>query len=127
MHLNRYRMNIPNGDYPYGKCASWIGGGGIFLGLASISYFGRGIEHLLTLGFVGVLIILNFLAFHAKVINYLLAVISGISSLFIFYALPDFFSSNLINSKVGFYNLCLGLYSAGVFSCQYQCIKANKK
>lgn len=47
MNLNRYRMNIPNGDYPYGKCASWIGGGGIFLGLASISYFGRGIEHLI--------------------------------------------------------------------------------
>jgi hypothetical protein len=120
-------MSIPNGNYPYGKCASWIGGGGIFLGLASISYFGRGFEHLLTLGFVGVLIILNYLAFHSKIINYVLAAISGISSLFILYSLPDFFSTNINNSKIGFYNLCLGLYSAGVFSCQYQCIKLQRR
>lgn len=122
MNFHRYRMNIPGGDNSYNKCAGLIAGGGIFLGMASISYFGADMEHFLTLTFVGILIVLNYLAFHSKVINYLLAIISGVSSLLILYSLPDFFSSDLDSAKRGFYNLCLGLYSVGVFICQYKSI-----
>ena len=116
---HRYKMNFTNPDSGMNRCSTFIGGVGILLGMASLAFFGKGDIHGLTLIYIVVLIALNFLSYHASFFRIVIAVISGVIGLgFIVSSLPDFISSNLERSQLGFYYMFIGFYSIGVCFCQ---------
>jgi len=110
----------------YNRCSTWIGGAGIFIVLASLMLAGSK-AYGLSLIYILALVILNFLTYHFPKLRYLIITLTSILAFaFILKGLFGFFSSNLNQSRIGLYDLIIGLYSLGIFICQYQAL-ANKK
>ena len=117
----RYKMSFPQPDSETNKCSTLIVGVGILLAMASLAFFGKVSIHGYTLTYVCFLAALNFLSYHAKILRIIIALTSSCVGLYLVVsALPDFVSSSIVRSQLGFYYMFVGFYSLGVSYCQFK-------